>query len=237
MSNRIATLLAVGLLAGCPGGGTDGGTGDMSVAKPADMAMAPPADMAMMSMADMAMMSMADMTMAAGDMSMNNAAACMAYCTTITTNCGPTDAGTNTQYADVAACNKACLTQYGWAAGKMGDTSGDTVACRAYHAEAAKGNAVVHCPHAGPSGGNTCGTWCEVFCDLHARNCPGNLAIFADRGACMTACGAMPTSGKPNDTSGDTIQCRIYHLGVAGTDATAAMTHCPHGKSPSAACK
>ncbi len=231
MKKQIATLLFSALVAGCGGGsGTDGGgTKDMAMEQPKpDMAMEQPKpDMAMMMpMPDMAMMPMVDMAM-------NNAAACMTYCTAVTTHCTMA----NAQYADVAACNKACLTQYGWAAGTPGATSGDTIACRGYHAGAAMTNPATHCPHAGPSGGNTCGTWCEVYCDLALRNCTGNLTLYADRGACMTACGAIPTSGKPNDTSGDTIQCRIYHLGVAGTDMASAMTHCPHGKTPSAVCK
>jgi len=44
----------------------------------------------------------------------------------------------------------------------------------------------------------------------------------------MTACAAMSNSGSQGDTSGNTVQCRIYHAGVAGNPSTNAVTHCPH---------
>jgi len=174
------------------------------------------------------------MTMAANsDMAMGaNVAACTAYCATITANCTTT----NSQYADAASCLQECTTNYGWALGMMGDTSGNSVGCRAYHAGAAMSNAMVHCPHAGPTGGNVCGSWCENYCYLALRNCTGGNSIYPDIGTCMTTCGQIPTGGKPNDTSGNTVQCRIYHLGLAGMNAASAATHCPHGKVPSAVC-
>jgi len=61
-------------------------------------------------------------------------------------------------------------------------------------------------------------------------NC-GN--VFADNEACMDACAAYPTSGDVNDGTGNTVQCRIYHAGVAG-QAGQNTTHCPHA-SPSGA--
>ena len=43
-----------------------------------------------------------------------------------------------------------------WYAGTDADTAGDTIGCRTYHAGAALGDPVTHCPHASPSGGGVC---------------------------------------------------------------------------------
>lgn len=154
---------------------------------------------------------------------------CSGYCNKITANCTTTHA----QYTDAAACTTYCMTNAGFPPGMPGDQSGNTIACRAYHSNAAAADPTTHCPHAGPSGGNVCGTWCENYCYLALRNCTGANQIFTDMNQCTTQCmgfSATQLAGMPSATSGDTIQCRIYHLGVAGTDATSATTHCPHGK-------
>lgn len=159
-------------------------------------------------------------------------AGCAAYCTTISTNC---TAG-NAQFASEAACNTYCnrartAPEY-WAAGTAGATSGNSLACRTYHGGApAAADAALHCPHAGPSGGNLCGTWCANYCDLALSACTGGLALYADRAACETACAGIPAGGVPNATAGNTLQCRIYHLGVAASSAANATIHCPHGNA------
>ncbi len=155
---------------------------------------------------------------------------CSAYCDKITTTC----TGANVQYPDKAACNTACTTGYKLKPGSATDTSGNTIGCRTYHAGAAATDAVLHCPHAGPSGGNACGTWCEVLCDTVIANCTGANQVYADLAACKTACQAFATTGKPNDTAGNTVQCRIYHAGAAGSDP---VVHCPHTTAASATCK
>jgi hypothetical protein len=39
-----------------------------------------------------------------------------------------------------------------------------------------------------------------------------------------------PADGEDGAAGGDSVQCRIYHLGVAGSDGdTSAAVHCPHG--------
>jgi hypothetical protein len=55
----------------------------------------------------------------------------------------------NEQYATQADCTTACAT---WEAGVPDTTTGDTLACRVYHTEAASANAgqaALHCPHTG----------------------------------------------------------------------------------------
>jgi hypothetical protein len=171
-----------------------------------------------------------------GDMSMSmdlsgggSAPTCAAYCAKIAMNCtaGSGDAGGNVQYMDSATCNSYCTSAAGWPAGMTGDTTGNTIGCRLYHAGAAAADPVLHCPHAGPTGGNVCGSWCDNYCQLMAKNCTGSNAVY-DAATCMTKCAMIPTSGQVNDAAGNTIQCRIYHLGVAATDP---VLHCPHSKT------
>ena len=79
-------------------------------------------------------------------------AGCQSYCASITTNC---QAGTS-QYKDEADCLAYCNGAR-WPDGAATDQSGNTIACRIYHSGAAKDDPTIHCPHAGPSGGDVCG--------------------------------------------------------------------------------
>jgi hypothetical protein len=156
------------------------------------------------------------------------AATCAEYCTTVMASCTGDDA----QYGSEQACLDYCTT---WALldpGFVGQTSGNTVGCRLYHATVAAGAgmAATHCPHAGPSGGDVCGSWCDNYCHLALANCTGGNTLYASEGECQTACALLPEDGLPGDAGGDTVQCRIYHLGVAGSNLPdSANTHCSHG--------
>lgn len=79
---------------------------------------------------------------------------CAGYCAIAMASC--TDA--NAQYDAMADCLAYCADS-GWPAGTEGATSGNTIACRIYHAgvAAGAGMAASHCPHVGPSGGAVCG--------------------------------------------------------------------------------
>jgi len=151
---------------------------------------------------------------------------CEAYCDVVTANC----VGSLAQYASKSACLAYCQNN-SLATGAWNDTSGDSSGCRIYHADAAAvlAQQSTHCPHAGPSGANTCGLWCDVYCDLIQHACTGNNQQFSSVSACQTACAGYSTAGTPGATSGNTVQCRIYHAGVAGTNiAQNAALHCPH---------
>jgi len=79
---------------------------------------------------------------------------------------------------------------------------------------------------------------CTQFCADEATTCASSaLMQYASPGECMTDCLGYPL-GTPEMTSGNTLYCRIYHLGAAaGSAAGAATTHCPHtGPNPSAFC-
>ncbi len=156
---------------------------------------------------------------------------CASYCTSIQANC--VDA--NAQFGTVDNCMDTCKT---WDAGTAADMAGNTLGCHIYHAGAAGSGPNVHCIHAGPAGGESadmalCGAPCDNFCEEAMKVCPG---VYASESACKTACDAFPAATKnysSNETSGDTFECREYHLTVASTDPT---THCPHIGATSAAC-
>lgn len=78
------------------------------------------------------------------------------------------------------------------------------------------------------TGGAAAGATCADFCaDFFATCADFPDPTWADAAACETDC-ATWTQGTPGDTSGDTLECRAYHVGAAATDAA---THCPHAAS------
>jgi hypothetical protein len=160
---------------------------------------------------------------------------CSDYCTKIIAACGAGDGGSRQQYSSADACNSYCSTNAKWPVGTATDTSGNTLGCRSYHAVAAMTNPILHCPHAGPSGGNTCGSWCDNYCQLALANCTGANKLYDTTAACMTACAPLSTQGFPNDATGNTVQCRIFHVGLAGGSDSLAAMECPHGKVTPAA--
>lgn len=151
-------------------------------------------------------------------------ATCSTYCSTITSAC---TGATNSQYGSMVTCIASCAH---FPVGTAGEQSGDTLQCRAYHANAALVDPATHCVHAGPSGGSVCGTPCQGFCDMAVAECPTQYPAAA---GCATTCGGM-TAGSAFDSSiqsGNTVSCRVYHATAASTDPT---THCPHIAAPSA---
>ena len=141
---------------------------------------------------------------------------CVSYCSGILAAC--TDA--LAQYESMASCLGTCEHL---PVGVLGETTGNTLGCRVKHTEFAQQDAATHCEHAGPGGGSMCGaTSCEGFCSVAPIICPTQWQA----NTCATRCGAL-TSVPPYSISstGDTRECRLYHLTIATTDAT---THCPH---------
>ncbi len=76
---------------------------------------------------------------------------CSGYCTATMAAC----TGDNARYVDMTDCMEVC-TEAGWMAGTPGATSGNTIACRIYHAGAAATMPAVHCVHTGATGGGVC---------------------------------------------------------------------------------
>lgn len=168
---------------------------------------------------------------------------CTSYCTEIMGNC--TEA--NAQFTDMATCMGTCK---GYPVGALADTSGDTLGCRIYHAGAAgkvAANQLIHCPHAGITGGDkdpmgtagTCGEPCDAFCAVALVVCAGQPLEYADTSACMTECKtfkADTASYSTADAANNDMGCRMYHLTAASAGAAAAMTHCAHIHAVSPVC-
>ncbi len=74
---------------------------------------------------------------------------------------------------------------------------------------------------------------CDQFCTGEFVTCTGDLQQYTDEATCLTACNGY-ARGKVGDTTGNTLDCRIYHLNAA---MAAADTHCPHtSATPTAFC-
>jgi hypothetical protein len=149
---------------------------------------------------------------------------CTELCDNVMENC----TGDNQVYATAEVCKAVCAKL---PPGSKSDIEGNTVGCRIYHAgDPAKSDPATHCPHAGPGGDGYCGTNCESYCAITLETCPSE---YENTSECMTACEAFPQHPpfSVNQTTGDTIECRLYHVSVATTDES---THCPHvGVDPS----
>lgn len=78
-----------------------------------------------------------------------DAPTCDLYCTRYFSNC---EADLNL-WADMDECMSTCAQ---WYPGAVTDDSGHSIGCRAYYANLAAGDAELHCPNAGPGGGDTC---------------------------------------------------------------------------------
>ena len=146
----------------------------------------------------------------------------------------------NAQYKDAAECTAACgMLDAAGKLGKEGETMGDTVGCRQYHAGVA-GMMMpeTHCAHGGPFGGGACGDLCENFCALAVPTCgtdAASMAEYKDAATCMTTCKTFDATKAYSimETAGNTLACRMYHLTVAVAD----KTHCQHITTGSDPCK
>lgn len=137
-----------------------------------------------------------------------NVSQCESYCSAIMANCADV-----TVYADITQCMASCdklLPQDGSAEDE------NSVQCRTrYAVEAAEGgDKEVACAAADLHGNDTCGSWCEVYCDLMELNCSDQPGNYESRSACLDACAGFASDGDPALDSGDTVQCRIHHAGV-----------------------
>jgi hypothetical protein len=166
---------------------------------------------------------------------------CDTYCALIMANCK----GENLEYINVDTCKAMCVH---FEPGRPDDTMQDSLACRIYHAGLAAANdPSIHCRHAGPVGGGTCGDQpCNPFCLLDHALCSGPDSPY-DGGelGCRSECMSAPYRYLTDDAgditlqSGDTLNCRIYHLESAydPNNPVAKMTHCPHTGRVSATCQ
>jgi hypothetical protein len=93
-------------------------------------------------------------------------------------------------------------------------------------------------PELGTGGsGNDQPALCAQFCDDEASICTDDLQQYTDQANCLAECSGW-SRGLEGDTTGNTLDCRIYHLAAAaGSAPDAAVTHCPHtGAHPQLFC-
>jgi hypothetical protein len=175
---------------------------------------------------------------------------CANYCSLVATYCVPSLQGDNTEYigADGGVCMQMC--QVLEVSGEMitpahepADTN--TLNCRVWHANAARlGTPHVHCPHAGPLGGDVCddnADPCVPFCAMDLAFCTGPNAVYASNDECLAACRPNPDAGYAGypyqvsvsdpevtdlQSGGNTLNCRIYHL--ENYLNTGDSVHCHH---------
>lgn len=153
----------------------------------------------------------------------------------------------NGQYTDEATCITVAKS---FTAGTPGEKTGNTLECRVYHTTAAKTAAAMHCGHSGllggdldptTAGGDLCGDGVEAFCKLAVATCKGVTGGYPDEATCAAEAKTFPKSTAQfsitKDTTGNTFNCRAYHLMAATKDAASATMHCPHIKLDSTQCK
>jgi hypothetical protein len=159
-------------------------------------------------------------------------AVCETYCETVAASC----AGEDAVYINRDTCLAFCshLPE-----GQPGDAVGDTVYCRLSQAQlaAATGEPRVHCPLAGPGGGDTCGENCESYCVVFEQVCSARFEqSYAGPSDCISQCRSDLVDIGDYDVSmqsGDTLQCRLWHLSA---DWAPAADELPRARLRLAAC-
>jgi hypothetical protein len=148
------------------------------------------------------------------------------------------------QYASREACLGFCTAI---PLGKPGDTDTHSVACRQYYAGSpAKTDAITYCRAAGPFGGGICGERCTTLCQLALATCPPDAGTtpYLSQPECATACATFsfrePSvdgggEGPTGPTSGDTLNCRLFHL--RGIVQGGGAAGCSDVGAESAACR
>ncbi len=65
---------------------------------------------------------------------------------------------------------------------------------------------------------------CDSYCTAIANTCTGDATQYPDRDTCLATCALIPL-GTAEDTGGNTVGCRLYHVGQA---ADLGLEHCDH---------
>lgn len=147
---------------------------------------------------------------------------CNAYCSKVLKNC----TGVNAEYTNMNVCLSFCRH---FDVGRPGDESGNSLACRVFHAAATDRDPNTHCRHAGPLGGTHCGDVCSSFCLLTFAVC-SSRPPYASEAECRALCPTFPYIATPDagdlfEEDGTSVNCRLWHLQSA---VSAPETHCSH---------
>ena len=157
---------------------------------------------------------------------------CDDYCTNVTDHCA-NEEDQLTQYASPQQCATLCSLL---PPGEDGDRDLNTVGCRLRQARLAEYEPLSSCSPAGPAGTNACGSICDAYCGLMMQVCSEESTeglsghyYYDDLADCMQECSEVPDAGPfwfdLAWYTGNTIQCRLYHLIVATEDG---IEHCEH---------
>lgn len=153
---------------------------------------------------------------------------CVAYCQEVSTNCPE-------QYPDNTVCLTSCLT----IPARSTPESQNSVECRLKQAQDAAALAgperASACAAAGLTGGEVCGTPCEIYCNIAEQNCTADLQIYGSRRECIDICSLFPPGSRDDDFNvdgpeADSTGCRTWHAAAAGNSAGDPPIHCPHAR-------
>jgi hypothetical protein len=145
---------------------------------------------------------------------------CGKYCELVMSNCTGENAQYETKDECLAFCGHLRL-------GDEGEEKAASVGCRQYWADSpARTSATAYCLAAGPFGGGVCGDRCTTFCGVLLSACSpdGGKPAYASQPECASACAGFSLKDAGSDgggegpsgpTSGDTLNCRLYHLRLA----------------------
>jgi hypothetical protein len=160
---------------------------------------------------------------------------CEAYCELMVGTCSDASQVPDRPYASREACLSLCSHI---PPGSTGDTSGNTLTCRAslLQSSEAQSEPELVCEGAGRGGQAgmrpVCGSNCDAYCSFMESVCPEYVADLA--GGCAAACSSLPdlyAFDAMRDRRGNSVQCRLWHVGVAadcGGDPECRNRHCEH---------
>ncbi len=161
---------------------------------------------------------------------------CLSYCADIQNQC----TGSDVQFPDNATCQRFCATF------ALKGVGANSVECRLSQLSSQKEATTaaekhLFCANAGVASAS-CPSRCEGFCTANLALCGAGTTPnerYADIDSCKAACATLKDAtqggfaGALIGSTGDTVECRTYHLELSQTgkdiDKT---THCPHTTVP-----
>jgi hypothetical protein len=160
--------------------------------------------------------------------------ACAVYCSQIEENCNE-DA--LRQYVDEETCVQLCNVYFNFGEDQDAALNSTQLECRLISsANAGKVEPEVECLAAGLTGEGCVESTCDVYCEVMSLQCPNQFEsdLGGNFDACLEVCNAVPDTDEPFNVSiqsGNTKECRFYHIQAAGLSP---RVHCPHaaGASP-----
>ena len=168
----------------------------------------------------------------------NESDPCPQYCIDIANTC----TGNDLQYPSTD--NSATCVHICGAINTLPEAGTNTIACRELNVSSAKDETDPNAKHqdcvgAGIAAINCGPSQCEAFCAADLALCTGTNAQYKSVAECVSACALWGTSfdGQLLGSTGDTLQCRTYHLELSQTGiASDLITHCGHTGAVSAKC-